>query len=129
MPVRLYAHLSWTTDGRLSMIDPPTKAFLRRFIPTEARRHDARVLAIGIVADHVHLILRLPAVSNIPRIVQGLKGASARLINKEHAAGSRPLKWASGYDLRSVSPENLDRVINYVRSQPRRHPDRAIGHN
>ncbi len=129
MPVRLYAHLSWTTDGRLSMIDRPTEEVLRRFIPTEARRHDVRVLAVGIVADHVHLALRLPAAPNIPRIVQGFKGASARLINKKRAAESRPLKWASGYDLRSVSPENLDRVINYVRSQPRRHPDRAIGHN
>ncbi len=129
MPVRLYAHLSWTTDGRLSMIDRPTEAFLRRFIPTEARRHDVRVLAVGIVADHVHLALRLPAVANIPRIVQGFKGASARLINEEYAAENRPLKWASGYDLRSVSPENLDRVINYVRNQPRCHPDRAVGHD
>ena len=111
------------------MIDSPTEAFLRRFMPAEAHRHAVRVLAVGIVADHVHLVLRLPAVSNIPRVVQGLKGASARLINKERAAGSRPLKWANGYDLRSVSPENLDRVIDYVRSQPRRHPDRAIGHN
>ena len=111
------------------MIDRPTEEFLRRFIPTEARRHEVRVLAIRIVADHVHLALRLPAISNIPRIVQEFKGASARLINKERAAEGRPLKWASGYDLRSVSPENLDRVIDYVRSQPQRHPDHAISHN
>ena len=77
----------------------------------------------------MHLVLRLPAVASIPRIVQGFKGASARLINKEHGAGGRPLKWASGYDLRSVSPGDLDRVIDYVRNQPRRHPDRAIGHD
>ncbi len=110
------------------MIDPPAEAFLRQFLAAEARRHDVRVLAVGIVANHVHLALRLPPVWNIPRIVQGFKGASARLINKERAAEGRPLKWASGYDLRSISPENLDRIIDYVRNQPQRHSNHAIGH-
>ncbi len=74
MPVRLYVHLSWATAGRLSMIDARSEGFLRRFLPVEARRHGACILALGMVADHVHLVLRLPAVSNIPRLVQGSKG-------------------------------------------------------
>ncbi len=73
MPVKLYAHLSWATAGRLSMIDARTEGFLRRFLPLEARRHGACILALGMVTDHVHLVLRLPAVSDIPRLVQGFK--------------------------------------------------------
>ena len=126
MPAKLYAHLSWATAGRLSMIDARTERFLRRFLPVEARRHGVCILALGMVADHVHLVLRLPVVSNFPRLVQGFKGASARLINKSRPAGRPLLKWASGYDLRSVSPSQLDRVIDYVRRQAEQHPRRAI---
>ena len=109
------------------MIDARTEGFLRRFLPVEARRHGACILALGMVADHVHLILRLSVVSNIPRLVQGFKGASARLINQSRGAGRPLLKWANGYDIRSVSPSQLDRVIAYVRQQAERHPHRAIG--
>ncbi len=126
MPVKLYAHLSWATAGRLSMIDVQTEGFLRRFLPVEARRHGACILVLGMVADHVHLVLRLSVVSNIPRLVQGFKGASARLINQSRGAGRPSLKWASGYDLRSVSPSQLYRVIAYVRQHAERHPRRAI---
>ncbi len=126
MPAKLYVHLSWATAGRLSMIDARTDEFLRRFLPVEARRHGACILALGMVADHVHRVLRLPVVSNIPRLVQGFKGASARLINQSRPSGRPSLKWASGYDVRSVSPSQLDRVIDYVQRQAERHPARAI---
>ena len=127
MPAKLYVHVAWTTAGRLSMIDARAEGFLRRFLPVEARRHGACILALGTVSDHVHLVLRLLVVSNIPRLVQGFKGASARLINQSHGTGRPPLKWASGYDVRSVSPAQLERVIDYVRRQAERHPRRAIG--
>jgi putative transposase len=107
------------------MIDAQAEGFLGRFLPVEARRHGACILALGMVADHVHLVLRLSVVSNIPRLVQGFKGASARLINHSRGTGRPSLKWASGYDLRSVSPSQLDRVIAYVRQQAERHPRRA----
>ena len=82
MPVRIFAHLSWTTFGRLPLIDDRIAAFLRRFLLAEALRHGARVLEIGIVRDHVHIVLQLPAAFDVPRLVQGLKGASARLANR-----------------------------------------------
>ena len=127
MPVRLYAHLTWTTLQRQSLITPGVAEFLRRFLPREARRHCARLLAAGIVADHVHLVVQLPAINNIPRLVQGLKGASARLVNREGLTPRAPLRWAEGYDLRSVGVRQLGTVINYVSNQASRHPERAVG--
>ena len=79
MPVRIYAHLSWTCWARLPLIDQPVAEFLSRFLLGEAQRHGARVIEIGIVRDHVHLLLELPPSYDVPRLVQGLKGASARL--------------------------------------------------
>ena len=101
--------------------------FLRRFLPREAQRHGARLLAAGFVADHVHVVVQLSAINNIPRLVQGLKGASARLVNREGLLPRAPLRWAEGYDLRSVGVRQLGTVINYVSNQASRHPERAVG--
>src|SRR5205807_7978368 len=126
MPVRVYVHLTWTTLQRQPLINAEVAGFLRRFLPKEAQRHGARVLEAGIVADHVHLVLQLLPVINIPRLVQGLKGASARLVNRDGLTPRAPLRWAEGYDLRSVGVRQLRTVIEYVGRQPQRHPEFAI---
>src|SRR2546422_290157 len=110
-----------------SLTGPAVAEFLRRFLPREAQRHGARLLAAGIVADHVHVVVQLPAINNIPRLVQGLKGASARVINREGLMPRAPLRWAEGYDLRSVGVRQLGTVITYVNNQASRHPERAVG--
>ena len=126
VPVRLYAHLTWTTLQRQALITPDVVVFLRRFLPHEAQRHGARLLAVGIVADHVHVVLRLPAVNNIPRMVQGFKGASARVANRDGLMPRAPLRWAEGYDLRSVGVRQLRTVVEYVENQASRHPNLAV---
>ncbi len=126
MPVRLYVHLTWTTLQRQALINRDVEAFLRRFLPRETQRHGARLLALGVVADHVHVVLRLAAVNNIPRMVQGFKGASARVANREGLTPRAPLRWAEGYDLRSVGVRQLRTVIEYVANQANRHPNLAI---
>lgn len=126
MPVLLYAHLTWTTRERAELIDVAGAAFLQRFLPAAARRLGVDVLETGIVRDHVHVLLRLEARLDIPRLVQGLKGASARIANRDRVMGKTVLRWAEGYDLRSVSPKDLLRVEAYVRRQAERHPAAAI---
>jgi REP element-mobilizing transposase RayT len=121
MPVRIYAHLSWITFARAPLITERVAEFLCRFLLEEATRHGARAIEIGVVRDHVHMLIELPAAFDVPRMVQGLKGASARLANRDGYAGHTPIKWASGYDLRSVGLKQLRNVAEYVRGQEGRH--------
>ena len=127
MPVRLYALLTWTTLGRLPLIHSGAAAFLRRLLPKIARRHAARILGMGIVRNHVHLVLELPSHIEIPRLVQGFKGASARIANRDGVMPRAKLQWATGYDLRSLGVRDVRRAITYVQAQDQRHPDMALG--
>ncbi len=81
MPVRIYAHLSWTTWGRLPLIDKTVADFLLRFLLGEAKRHGARVIEIGVVPDHVHILLELPPVGH---------------------SRNKSLRGEAGYDLRTM---------------------------
>ncbi len=126
MAVYMYAILTWTTREREALLDGLAAKFLRKFLPPVARRHGAEILATGLAQDHVHLVLRLDAIVDIPRLVQGLKGASARVANRDGVIANRKLRWAAGYDLRSVSPNRLRHTIHYMESQAHRHPRLAI---
>ncbi len=126
MPVRIYALLTWTTLRRLPLIHGAAAAFLRRALPEIARRHDTRVIELGVVRNHVHVVIELPSRIDIPRLVQGLKGASARIANRDGLMPRARLRWADGYDLRSLGTRDLKRAIRYVRTQEERHPELAI---
>ena len=121
MPFRFYAHLSWATWARLPLITEKVAHFLGPFLLAEGKRHGARVIEIGIVRDHVHLLLELPAVYDAPRLVQGLKGASARLANRDGHAAHESLRWERGYDFRTVGVRQLPSVTAYVRDQELKH--------
>jgi REP element-mobilizing transposase RayT len=84
------------------------------------------VVDLGIVRNHVHLVVELPPRVDIPRLVQGLKGASARIANRDGLMPRARLQWANGYDLRSLSVRDLKRAIRYVRRQSDRHPELAL---
>jgi REP element-mobilizing transposase RayT len=125
MVATFYLHIHWNTVDRAPMIGPPERDVLRRFLPAEAQRHGAEVVACGMVNDHVHLLLRVPVTWDLPRIMQGLKGGSARVLNQNPDRSGR-LKWAPGYNAKSVSPGVVPTVINYIKNQPKHHPERRI---
>ena len=122
MPTTLYAHLTWTTFRRKPLIDGDVARFLRKFLPATARRCGAELFAVGIVNDHVHALLLLPSQMDVPKLVQALKGASARVANRDGIVSGEKLRWASGYDLRSVSPQAFERARAYVGTREARKP-------
>ena len=124
---RLYAHLIWTTRDRAPLIDARVARFLDRFLRVVARQERAIVLELGLVRSHLHLLIRYHPLTNLPRLLQRLKGASANVASREHHA-SVPLRWARGYTIESVSRRALSDARGYVRDQAKRHPgDRIEG--
>lgn len=124
---RLYLHIVWTTRGRERLIDAPTARFLCKVLRAMARKERSYLLEIGIVQTHVHLLARIRPTENVSALVKRLKGASSAIAGKAGVScGGLKLYWAKGYSVQSVSPQALDGVRRYIRSQPQHHPDEAI---
>jgi REP element-mobilizing transposase RayT len=114
---RLFIHVTWTTRDRGRLIDVPRADFLASFLPIVCRQERANLLCIGIVQTHLHLLIKIHPTTQLPRLLQRLKGASATLANRRVAATiTRSLRWARGYDVESVSPKAVRAVGDYVRS-------------
>jgi putative transposase len=124
---RIYYHITWTTRDRFPLIDHEVSGFLRHFLPKIAREERATILELGIVDNHVHALVRAHPNTDVPRLVQRFKGASARLATK-HGIARRGLglRWAKGYSIESVGPRALEAARSYVRSQTTRHPEHRV---
>ena len=124
---RIYCHIVWTTRHREALIDAGLARFLCGFLRGVASQEVARILEIGMVRTHVHLLVRIRPMTNVSRLLQRLKGGSAAIAGKErHAAEGTPLKWAKGYSIHSVGMRDLAAVRAYLRAQPLHHPDEVI---
>jgi REP element-mobilizing transposase RayT len=122
---RLFVHLVWTTRGRQPLIDADAARYLVNNLAIIARQERARVLEIGIVTTHLHLVVRLHPSTCIPRLMQRMKGGTAFGVNRRDPKNS-VVRWAKGYNIASISERALERVCVYVREQHHHHPGEAI---
>lgn len=124
---RLYYHLVWTTLERAPLLDARCASFLCRFLRAAGAEHRTRILQIGAVRTHVHVLVVCHPMTEFPRLIGHLKGGSATVWNKDYApeAGWK-LRWAQGYGISTVSPRHTDGVRAYLRAQPEHHPSERI---
>ncbi|MBC8160848.1 MAG: transposase [Roseiflexaceae bacterium] len=77
-------------------------------------------LAIGGVADHVHLLVRFTATVTIAQLVGEAKGASSHAMN--HAiCCAIPFRWQGGYGAFTLSSRSQSNVRAYVLNQRSHH--------
>jgi REP-associated tyrosine transposase len=103
---QLVVHIVWTTLDRQPTIDRDRAEYLSQNLPIIARQERARLLELGIVTTHLHLLMRLHPSTNIPRMLQRMKGGTATLINRYVVSEVPALRWAKGYSVISVSPRH-----------------------
>ena len=90
-----------------------------------ARGRGIQPLAIGGVADHVHLLVLLPATRTIAECLRVLKGTSSRWINETHCP-QRDFAWQEGYGAFSISQSLVEATIAYIRGQEEHHRQRTF---
>jgi putative transposase len=125
---RLFYHVIWGTKNRLPVIDADREAVLRRALPGMARRDEALVHAIGIMPDHVHVVLSIPPRVTVSSVVNRLKGASSHLLGQDgHAADSEAWPgWQAEYGVLSFAESNLESLVEYAVHQRERHTQRDL---
>jgi REP element-mobilizing transposase RayT len=123
---RIFLHVVWTTRDRAPTIDAKTARFLEQYLEAVLRSERSELIAIGMVQTHVHLLVRVHPTTELPRLLQRLKGGSAQIGTRQRLGDDGGLRWAKGYSMQSVSARALDVVREYVLNQERRHPQEAI---
>ena len=76
--VSSYFHCVFSTKERRPLITPELRERLWPFLGDIARQNKMKAVEIGGVADHVHLLLSLPATIPVSKAMQLIKGGSSK---------------------------------------------------
>ena len=91
---------------------------LHAYIGGIVRSQNGVALAVGGVADHVHLLVSLNPTHRIDYLVRDVKADSSHWIHQ----GLQPkFEWQKGYGVFTVSPNGIESVKGYIFNQPEHH--------
>jgi putative transposase len=124
----LYVHLVWATWDRLPSITPEIERQLHRNIDREASRHGCAILALNGTADHLHLLVTIPATITIAELVKQVKGVSSQFINEELNPVAQ-FKWQGSYGALTVSRWDVGPIAAYIKRQKEHHSTDDLRHD
>ena len=115
----LYFHIVFSTKDHLPLITIDWKEKLHAYLGGIVRNQKGVALAVGGIDNHVHLLISLNATHCLSDFMRELKASSSGWIHRE--IGLKNFKWQVGYGAFTVSPNNLERVKNYILNQEKHH--------
>lgn len=123
--VSSYYHCVFSTKERRKIITPELQNRLFPYIGGIARENKIKLLAVGGMPDHIHLLLSLPKTIAIPKALQLIKGGSSKWIHDtfpEH----KTFAWQKGYGAFSIGINEIERTKNYIENQEKHHQKRSF---
>ncbi len=118
-------HCVWSTKNREPFLTADMRERLWPYLGGIARENGMTALAIGGVADHVHLLLSLPATISVAKAMQLLKGNSSKWLH-ETFPQLRGCGWQEGYAAFSIGVSGIDETQAYIRGQEEHHRTRSF---
>ncbi len=113
----LNVHIVFATKGRAPMIGGDWRSDLHSYIGGAARGLGATPLAVGGVADHVHLLVGLRTTHAVTDLVREIKKASSTWSSDRYDG----FAWQEGYAALTVGPSDIRRLVAYIGKQEEHH--------
>jgi putative transposase len=101
-------------------LTPTIQNQLHPYLAAVLDNFDCPSLQVGGVDDHVHLLFGLSRTRTMSEVVEKVKTSSSKWIKLKGAAFAN-FYWQSGYGVFSVSQSDADKVVKYIREQPKHH--------
>jgi len=112
-------HVIFSTYNRVPEIATAWRADLHAYLGGCIKGVGGEALAVGGIADHVHLLMRLRATHCLADVLRDVKAGSSRWVHECH--GQRAFAWQDGYAGLSVSPSRIAAVYSYIKRQEEHH--------
>ena len=128
---KIMMHLEWYTKYRYKMFG---KIEYRNLVSACIRRaaslHQIKIIELNVQPEHVHCIVSFEFVLSASKVLQILKGLSAKIFFEHHAKARlrypRGHLWSRGKFASSVGFVQLDIVQDYIRTQDIHHGNRTL---
>jgi len=122
---KVILHIIFSTKNREPWLDVEVRPRIHAYLAMLCRDLGADLVHVGGIADHVHIITPLPRTVSQAQLIEKIKKVSSKWI-KALDARYRGFFWQRGYGAFSVSPSQLDAVLQYVDAQQEHHRTRTF---
>ena len=123
---RVFYHFVWSTWNREPLLVGDIEKHTYALLQQQCAEKDCDLLALGGIADHVHLLVTLPGTLCRADFVKAVKGVSAHRLNQAHGSPTWSFKWQGRYGVHSVSLSHVTRVRCYIENQKQHHADGTL---
>ena len=117
----LLYHIIFSVKKRQHWIMEDYEPRVHSYIAGIIKHIGGKPIIVGGQRDHIHILSLLPRHVSISEVMKLVKGKSAYWYNHELERVRPKLIWQEGYDAISVSPDNLEKVKNYILHQAMHH--------
>jgi REP element-mobilizing transposase RayT len=117
--INLKYHIVFGTKYRQPWITPDFEADLYAFVSGLIRNRRGRLIAVGGIEDHLHILAGLPQTVTLAAVVKIIK-TNTSTFGKEKS-GNPAFGWQEGYAAFSVSESQVPRVRRYIQRQKLHH--------
>jgi putative transposase len=122
---KVIVHIIFSTKDHEPFLDSDVRARMHAYLATICRDLGGELVRVGGVADHVHIVTTLPRTLSQAEMIEQIKKASSKWI-KDVDARYRTFFWQRGYGAFSVSPTQLEAVLQYIEGQQEHHRTRTF---
>ncbi|MGM9709752.1 MAG: transposase [Prevotella sp.] len=117
---KIYIHLIFHVKTTSPVIGEDDLSRVHSYIGQLVNVTGCRVVQVGGIKDHVHILFLLSKNESLSHIVEEVKRNSSRWI-KTISEKYVKFEWQGGYGAFSVSQSVVDRTLEYIRHQKKHH--------
>ena len=122
---QIHIHVVFAVQNRMSLIQKTWQKQLYKYIITIIQKHDHKVLAIGGMPDHVHVLFGFRPTQALSHLIQEVKRDSSEWINHQRLVAGR-FSWQEGYAAFSYSKSHIAQVVKYIETQEEHHQKKTF---
>jgi putative transposase len=117
---QLTIHVIIAVQSRANLIKKDFQHDVYKYITGIVKNKGHKLLSIGGVSDHVHMIIGLNPKMAISDLVRDIKNNSTNYINSKKWLPGK-FYWQAGYGVFSYSKSQRKEIIRYVENQEEHH--------
>ncbi|MDR1343571.1 MAG: IS200/IS605 family transposase [Prevotellaceae bacterium] len=117
---QIHIHAVFAVQNRISLINKSWQERLYKYIIAVMQKHGHKVLSIGGMPEHVHILFGFRPTQALSNLIQEVKRDSSEWVNKEKLVMGR-FSWQEGYGAFSYSKSHISLVVEYIENQEQHH--------
>ena len=122
---QIHIQTVFAVQYREALISPEWNKRLYQYMASIINDQGHKTLAIGGVANHVHLLFGFRPTQSLSSLMMRVKRETSEWINKERLTNFR-FQWQEGYGAFSYSKSHVPGVIQYILNQEVHHTKRSF---